>query len=100
MKKYLAAVALAAVLTQPAAAVTFPSLTTIYVGSGGDGQWRCREYGRCNFHPLLECQRHHRSNSGADLRRYRGCRECSQPEFGACTTRISGVRTPPSHSIH
>ena len=34
MKKYLAAVALASTLVQPAAAVTFPSLTTIYVGSG------------------------------------------------------------------
>jgi hypothetical protein len=34
MKKYLAAVALAATLAQPAAAVTFPTLTTIYVGSG------------------------------------------------------------------
>ena len=34
MNNYLAAVALAAVLGQPAAAVTFPSLTTIYVGSG------------------------------------------------------------------
>jgi hypothetical protein len=34
MKKYLAAFALAAVLAQPASAITFPSLTTIYVGSG------------------------------------------------------------------
>lgn len=34
MKRHLAAVALAATLAQPAAAVTFPSLTTIYVGSG------------------------------------------------------------------
>jgi hypothetical protein len=34
MKTYLAAAALAAVVAQPAAAVTFPSLTTIYVGSG------------------------------------------------------------------
>jgi hypothetical protein len=34
MKTHLAAVALAAALAQPAAAVTFPSLTTIYVGSG------------------------------------------------------------------
>ena len=37
MKKYLTAaalVALAAALSQPAAAVTFPSLTTIYVGAG------------------------------------------------------------------
>jgi hypothetical protein len=34
MKKHLAAVALAAALVQPAAAITFPSLTTIYVGSG------------------------------------------------------------------
>ena len=34
MKKYLAAVALAAGLAQPAAAVTFPTLTTIYLGSG------------------------------------------------------------------
>ena len=34
MKTYLAAVALAAALAQPAAAVTFPTLTTIYVGSG------------------------------------------------------------------
>ena len=34
MQKYLGAVALAAMLAQPAAAVTFPSLTTIYVGSG------------------------------------------------------------------
>jgi hypothetical protein len=34
MKTYLAAAALAAALAQPAAAVTFPSLTTIYVGSG------------------------------------------------------------------
>ena len=34
MKKYLAAVALAVALAQPAAAVTFPTLTTIYVGSG------------------------------------------------------------------
>jgi hypothetical protein len=34
MKTTLAAVALAAALTPPAAAVTFPSLTTIYVGSG------------------------------------------------------------------
>jgi hypothetical protein len=41
MKKYLAAFALAATLAQPAAAITFPSLTTIYVGSGvtsGDAQ--------------------------------------------------------------
>ena len=34
MKKYLAAAALTAALAQPAAAVTFPSLTTIYVASG------------------------------------------------------------------
>jgi hypothetical protein len=34
MRKYLAAAALTAALAQPAAAVTFPSLTTIYVGSG------------------------------------------------------------------
>ena len=34
MKKYFAAFALAAALTQSAAAITFPSLTTIYVGSG------------------------------------------------------------------
>jgi hypothetical protein len=34
MKKHLSAFALAATLAQPAAAVTFPSLTTIYVGSG------------------------------------------------------------------
>ena len=34
MKQYLAAVALIAALAQPAAAVTFPTLTTIYVGSG------------------------------------------------------------------
>ena len=34
MKKYLVAVALAASLAQPAAAITFPTLTTIYVGSG------------------------------------------------------------------
>jgi hypothetical protein len=34
MKKYLSALVLSAVLAQPAAAVTFPSLTTIYVGSG------------------------------------------------------------------
>ena len=34
MKKYLSAVVLAAALAEPAAAVTFPSLTTIYVGSG------------------------------------------------------------------
>ena len=33
MKTYLAAAALAAALSQPAAAVTFPTLTTIYVGS-------------------------------------------------------------------
>ena len=33
MKKYLTAVALAA-LAQPAAATTFPTLTTIYVGAG------------------------------------------------------------------
>ena len=31
---HFAAVALAAALVQPAAAITFPSLTTIYVGSG------------------------------------------------------------------
>jgi len=34
MKKCLFAVAFAAAIAQPAAAVTFPSLTTIYVGSG------------------------------------------------------------------
>ena len=34
MKPYLAAAALGAALAQPAAAVSFPSLTTIYVGSG------------------------------------------------------------------
>ena len=34
MKPYLAAVALVAALAQPAAAVTFPTLTTIYVGTG------------------------------------------------------------------
>ena len=34
MKKYLAGLALAAAFAQPAAAVTFPTLTTIYVGSG------------------------------------------------------------------
>ena len=34
MKKYLAAVALVAAIAQPAAAVTFPTLTTIYVGTG------------------------------------------------------------------
>jgi hypothetical protein len=34
MKTYLAAFALTAALAQPAAAITFPSLTTIYVASG------------------------------------------------------------------
>ena len=34
MKTYLAAAALVSAIAQPAAAVTFPSLTTIYVGSG------------------------------------------------------------------
>jgi len=34
MKTHLAAAVLTAALAQPAAAVTFPSLTTIYVGSG------------------------------------------------------------------
>ena len=34
MKTYLAAVALAAGLAQPASATTFPTLTTIYVGAG------------------------------------------------------------------
>ena len=34
MKLYLAGVALAVAVAQPASAVTFPSLTTIYVGSG------------------------------------------------------------------
>ena len=34
MKKCLTIVTLAAALVQPASAVTFPSLTTIYVGSG------------------------------------------------------------------
>ena len=34
MKTYFAAVALAATLAQPASAMTFPTLTTIYVGSG------------------------------------------------------------------
>ena len=34
MKTTLTAIALAATLVQPAAAVTFPSLTTIYVGAG------------------------------------------------------------------
>ena len=34
MSKTLIAIALAAALAQPAAAVTFPSLTTIYVGTG------------------------------------------------------------------
>jgi hypothetical protein len=34
MKTTLSAIALAATLAQPAAAITFPSLTTIYVGSG------------------------------------------------------------------
>ena len=34
MKKYLAAAALAAALVQPASAITFPALTTIYVGAG------------------------------------------------------------------
>jgi hypothetical protein len=36
MKKYLAAVAFAAALVQPASAITFSKLTTIYVGSGVD----------------------------------------------------------------
>jgi hypothetical protein len=34
MKMYLGAAALIAAIAQPATAVTFPSLTTIYVGSG------------------------------------------------------------------
>ena len=34
MKKYFAAVAFAAALSQPATAVTFTKLTTIYVGTG------------------------------------------------------------------
>ena len=34
MKKYLPAAALAVALAQPASATTFPTLTTIYVGSG------------------------------------------------------------------
>ena len=34
MKTMLTAIALAATLAQPAAAITFPSLTTIYVGAG------------------------------------------------------------------
>ena len=34
MKKYLAAIALAAAFAQPATAITFPAFTTIYVGGG------------------------------------------------------------------
>ena len=34
MKTTLAAIAVAAALSQPASAITFPTLTTIYVGSG------------------------------------------------------------------
>jgi hypothetical protein len=34
MKQYFAAIVLTGALIQPAAAITFPSLTTIYVGSG------------------------------------------------------------------
>ena len=34
MTRFLAAITLAAGLAQPAAAITFPSLTTIYIGSG------------------------------------------------------------------
>ena len=34
MRKYFVAAALAAASAQPASAITFPSLTTIYVGSG------------------------------------------------------------------
>ena len=34
MRKHFAAVALTAALAQPASATTFPSLTTIYIGSG------------------------------------------------------------------
>ena len=34
MKTYIAAFALAGALAQPASATTFPTLTTIYVGSG------------------------------------------------------------------
>jgi hypothetical protein len=34
MKKYLAAVGIVAAFAQPALAITFPSLTTIYVGTG------------------------------------------------------------------
>lgn len=34
MNKYFAAVAVSVAFTQPADAITFPSLTTIYVGSG------------------------------------------------------------------
>jgi len=34
MKKHLGAIALVVSLAQPASAITFPSLTTIYVGSG------------------------------------------------------------------
>jgi hypothetical protein len=34
MKTKLSAITLAVALAQPAAAVTFPTLTTIYVGSG------------------------------------------------------------------
>jgi hypothetical protein len=38
MKMTLTAITLAAALAQPAAAVTFPTLTTIYVGSGAAGE--------------------------------------------------------------
>ena len=34
MKQYLAALGLTAAIAQPATAITFPSLTTIYVGTG------------------------------------------------------------------
>jgi hypothetical protein len=34
MKSTLTNIALAAMLSQPAAAITFPSFTTIYLGSG------------------------------------------------------------------
>ena len=39
MKPTLFAIAFAAALAQPASAITFPSLTTIYVGSGVRDDW-------------------------------------------------------------
>jgi hypothetical protein len=56
MKTCLAAFAFAAAIVQPAAAITFPKLTTIYIGSGVLDNGAGADTGTGQHLLLLECE--------------------------------------------